>query len=385
MVKSEKPDVSIVLPCLNEAAAIPTCITQLKELARQSPYAIEVIVVDNNSTDTSKSLLQEAQQSFSELTIVQENERGYGNAYLRGFSSARADLLVMADLDTTYTLSELSHIITALTQGYDFVLGNRFAGHMHKHAMPWHHRFIGNPLLSFLVRLFFKTSVHDVHCGMRGITRNALQRLHLRTAGMEFASEMVIRAVQKKLRIAEVAISYRPRIGTSKLRSFADGWRHMRFMLLYSPLYLFLLPGVILFMLGAISMIFLYLNKLSFLGIQFIVHPIFVSSLLMIVGHQLIAFAGFAKAYAVTHLGEESHLLEKAFRFLSIEKASLIGLTCIAFGLALYIIILVRWIDSGFGSLNEIKNAVVGLTLAVLGVQTISTAFMTSILGIKEN
>lgn len=385
MAINPKPEVSIVLPCLNEETAIPSCIEQLQQLLKTTRINAEIIVVDNGSTDSSAQLLTQAQASCAELIVVHEPTRGYGNAYLRGLHHARAEHIVMADLDTTYTFAEIVYIKDALAQGYDFVIGNRFSGHMHKHAMPWHHRFIGNPLLSFLVRLFFKTSVHDVHCGMRGITKSALSRLHLRTGGMEFASEMVIKAVQKKLRIAEVSISYNPRVGTSKLRSFADGWRHLRFILLYSPLYLFLLPGLILFTIGIVSMIFLYINKLSLLGIQFIVHPIFVSSLLMIVGYQLIAFAGFAKAYAVTHLGEESHLVEKAFRFLSIEKASIIGFIGIIGGLAIYVFILERWVSSGFGSLNEIKNAVVGLTMAVLGVQTISTAFMTSILGIKEH
>jgi glycosyltransferase involved in cell wall biosynthesis len=385
MQPHEHPKVSIILPCLNEAEAIPTCIAEIASFLRDAPWSAEVIVVNNGSTDGSAEVLELAQATFPKLFVVYEPERGYGNAYLRGFNEARGDYILMADMDTTYNFKEIGLFVDQLDAGADFVIGNRFSGNMARRAMPIHHQFIGNPLLSFLVRLFFKTTVRDVHCGMRALKRSIIPTLNLKTAGMEFASEMVIKAVQKQVAIAEVPISYNVRTGTSKLRSLADGWRHMRFMLLYSPLYLFLLPGALFFILGFITFIALYFNKFELLGIQFIVHPIFISSLLMIIGYQLITFTGFAKAYAVTHLGEENALFEKIFRVFSIEKAGIIGLAGILGGLLLYVLILHQWVSSGFGSLNEIKNAVAGLTLIVLGIQTISSAFMTSILGIKEH
>jgi glycosyltransferase involved in cell wall biosynthesis len=381
---TSQPRISIVLPCLNEEASIKTCLEKIQTLIKKHAWDAEVIVVNNNSTDRSEALLQEQQMTFPELRIVQESKRGYGSAYLRGFAVAQGEYLVMADIDQTYDFFELDRFIETLTHGAGLVIGNRFSGNMHDEAMPWHHRTLGNPVLSFLVRLFFQTNVRDVHCGMRAITRTTLNRLNLNAPGMEFASEMIIKAVQKKVLITEVPISYHPRVGDSKLRSFADGWRHLRFMLLYSPLYLFLLPGIIFFVLGAVSMLAMYFGVFSIIGIQFVVHPMFVSALLMIVGYQLITFTGFAKAYAFTHLGEKSALLEKIFRIFSIETASIIGLISIVLGITVYVFILYRWINSGFGSLNEIKNAIVGLTLAVLGVQTISAAFMTSMLSIKE-
>lgn len=378
------PIISIVLPCLNEEASIKTCLEDIQQLIQRHQWHAEVIVVNNNSTDRSAVLLEEQQKIFPELHITHESKRGYGSAYLHGFALAQGTYIVMADIDQTYDFSELDRFIEALTHGADFVIGNRFSGNMHKNAMPWHHRTLGNPVLSFLVRLFFKTPVRDVHCGMRAIRRTTLAQLNLNTPGMEFASEMIIKAVQKKIPITEVPISYHPRIGDSKLRSFADGWRHLRFMLLYSPLYLFLFPGILFFVLGALSMIAIYFGVFSIIGIQFVVHPMFVSALLMIVGYQLITFAGFAKAYAFTHLGEKSPFLQKLFHLFSIETASVIGLIGITLGITIYVFILHNWISSGFGSLNEIKNAIVGLTFAVLGVQTISAAFMTSILSIRE-
>ncbi len=385
METPEKPKISIILPCLNEAEAIPTCITEIASFLKSVHWSAELIVVNNGSTDESGAILKVAQETFPKLFVVDEPDRGYGNAYLRGFAEARGEYIIMADIDTTYDFKEIGLFVQKLDEGADFVIGNRFSGNMAPKAMPAHHQFIGNPLLSFLVRLFFKTTVRDVHCGMRALRRSIIPTLNLKTAGMEFASEMVIKAVQKRVRIAEVPISYQARTGTSKLRSFADGWRHMRFMLLYSPLYLFLLPGATFFVLGLVTFIALYFNKFTLLGIQFVVHPIFISSLLMIIGYQLITFTGFAKAYAVTHLGEENALFEKIFRMFSIEQAGIIGLAGILGGLLLYSLILYQWISSGFGSLNEIKNAVAGLTLIVIGIQTISSAFMTSILGIKEH
>jgi len=220
---------------------------------------------------------------------------------------------------------------------------------MAKESMPWHHRYIGNPILSFLVKKFFSININDIHCGERAVSRQALEQITLYTGGMEFASEMIIKAAKANLKIAELGVSYAERIGESKLRSFRDGWRHLRFILLYSPLYLFIVPGVALFILGTILLI---------------TEPTFLSSLMIVLGYQLIFFGGFAKIYALTHLGDQDHSFEQLFQYITIERAGLIGLLIISIGC--------------FG------HSIMALTLITLGIQTFFSAFMLSILGIKE-
>ncbi|MEY2641049.1 MAG: hypothetical protein RL150_442 [Candidatus Parcubacteria bacterium] len=378
------PKVSIILPCFNEEASITTYLQAIRSVITAERLDAEIIVINNNSTDGSTHILAHEEIQDPRLRVIHEGRQGYGFAYMRGLEEARGELLLLVDFDESYAATDIPLLLDALIAGADLALGNRFSGAMHTHAMPRLHRYIGNPLLSFLMRRFFGTNVRDTHCGLRAITRSAYKQLNLVTGGMEFASEMIIKAVRAKLTIQEVPVRYHPRTGTSKLRSFRDGWRHLRFMLLYSPLYLFLVPGVCAVVLGGFLMVFLYAGKLSILGTHFIVHPMFVASLLLIVGYQLITFAGFAKAYAFTHLGERTPFLERFFARYSLEHAALLGVAGIAIGFLLYCFILYKWILSDFGSLDEIKNAVLGLTLMVLGIQTISAAFMTSMLGIAE-
>ncbi len=270
-----------------------------------------------------------------------------------------------------------------MRKGYDFVIGDRFAYKFGNEVMPWTHKYIGNPILSGILRLFFKTSVRDSHCGMRAVSRSALDKLKLQTVGMEFASEMIVKALKCGLKIKEFPIKYKPRIGESKLSTWRDGWRHLRFMLLYSPLFLFFIPGFTLFVLGLLSFFWLYFGLAEVFGTQLYVHPMFISSLFMIIGYQLMIFALFAKTYAITHLNEKSPL-EKLYRYVTIEKAGIIGGVLVVLGVGIYGYIFLKWVNSGFGSLDEVKNLVVAQTFAVIGVQTIFSAFMLSILGIKE-
>lgn len=374
---------SIILPCLNEELSIEKCISDIQDSLR-GKIDYEIVVVNNNSTDNSREILDQLKNSYTNLNVYFEPNIGYGSACRKGFNEASGKYLLLMDMDQTYPIHRILDFSSELDKGKDFVIGNRFTGSIQKGSMPALHKFIGNPLLSFILRLFFKTKVRDSHCGMRAIRKNAYQKLNLKTSGMEFASEMVIKVLREKLIISEIAISYHPRIGESKLKSFRDGWRHLRFMLLYSPLYLFLAPGIILFSIGLISMATIYFTKINFAGIQLVVHPIFVSSLLVIIGYQLILFAGFAKSYAMTHLGEKNVFLEKVFKKISIDIAVVFGFLAMAFGFIIYFLILLRWINSNFGSLNETKNAIIGLTLIVLGVQTIASSFMISIISIKE-
>ena len=371
-------ELSIILPCLNEEQALSLCLGKIKDVIEKNNLDAEIIVVDNGSTDNSCKIAMEKQ-----VKLVHEKERGYGSTYLKGFEAAQGKYLFLADSDGTYDFDEIPRFIGELKKGYDFVIGNRFKGNIEKGAMPWINRYIGNPALSATLRLFFKTKIHDAHCGMRAITKEALEKLGLRTMGMEFASEMIMKAVKYKLKIKELPISYRKRIGDSKLEAIVDGWRHLRFMLLYSPLFLFFIPGVILFLFGIASILWFYFGSPEIFGIRFQYHPMFPSALLVIIGYQLIIFALFAKTYAIAHLNDKP-IFDKLYKYITIENAGIAGISLGIAGLIIYVIVLFRWLNSGFGELLEIKNSILALTLVTVGIQTIFSAFMLSIVGIKE-
>jgi len=383
MNKNIPDTISIILPCKNEEFGLQKCLDQIKETIRNCRLNVEIIVVDNNSTDRSRKILTQNQLSLPELLVVDQPIDGYGSAYLKGFECARGEYIFMADSDGTYDFRDIPRFLDEINKGYDMVIGNRFATSIPKDSMSLLHR-IGNPVLSFVTRMLFKIKIKDIHCGQRMIKRSALSKIVLYTAGMEFASEMIIKAARQNLKIAELPISYSPRLGDSKLRTFSDGWRHLRFLLLYSPLFLFMIPGFLLFLLGTLSMFVLYFFEIRMFEIQLYIHPMFLSSLLILAGYQIIFFAGFAKVYAVTHLGDNNKTIIKLFKHITIEKAGFVGLCAIITGIVIYSSIFISWIDSGFGPLNEIKNSIIALTTIVLGVQTFFSAFMFSILGIKE-
>lgn len=381
---NENKKISFILPCLNEEAALKFCLTEIQETIKIDNLQAEVLVVDNGSSDNSREIVLSQQINFPELRLINEARRGYGLAYLRGLKEARGEYLFMADADGTYNFKQASEFIAQLEKGYDLVVGNRFTGKLTKKAMTWSHRYIGNPFLSFLVRLFFKVKIKDIHCGVRIISRAALDKITLYTGGMEFASEMIIKAAKAGLKIGELPVEYKNRLGDSKLNTVVDGWRHLRFILLYSPLALFFLPGLIIFMSGFTLLAVFYFFELNLFGLQFYVHPLFLFSLMMLLGYQLIIFSAFSKIYAINHLGDQSHLIEKLFKHLTIEKTGMIGLLITLGGAILYISIFVNWVNSGFNDLNRIKESIIGLTLIMLGAQTFFSAFMFSILGIKE-
>ena len=375
----KKPEISIILPCRNEEQALDFCLKQIKQVIKTKKINAEIIVSDS-STDNSPKIAKK-----HKVNIIKHNKEGYGNAYIEAFPHAKANYIFMADCDGTYDFNEIPKFIEELKQGADFIIGNRFSGNIEPGAMSFSHKFIGNPILSFILRLFFFTKIKDTQSGMRAITKQALNNLNLKTTGMELASEMIIKAIRNKLKIKELPISYYKRKGISKLKPFSDAWKHLRFMLLYSPLFLFFIPGIILFLIGLISMILLYLSKINLFGIQLFYHPMFISALLIIIGYQLIFFAFFAKSYSLNHLGEnESNLMKKLYKLVTIEKASIFGILTAVIGLIIYTIIFINWLKSGFGALNEIKNSIVALTFITLGIQTIFYSFMLSILGIKE-
>ena len=374
----QTPELSIVLPCLNEEAGLSFCLKSIQKIIKRYNLHAEIIVVDNGSSDQSKPIAQKAG-----VRVIEEPQQGYGSACRAGLNAARGEYLFLADADGSYDFQKIPLFLNELRNEYDFIIGNRFAGTIESKAMPWTHRYIGNPILSAILRLFFHSNIRDAHCGMRAIRAKSFHDLNLRTTGMEFASEMVIKAEKKELSIIELPINYHKRQGQSKLKSLADGWRHLRFMLLYSPLFLFFLPGAALFLIGCILFTLTYFNLLTIKNIQFQYHPLFLAALLIIVGYQLITFALFSKTYAITHLGEKP-VFDKLYKYITIENASIIGIVAGASGTAVYGIIFLKWINTDFGELFEVKNAILGLTLLTLGIQTIFSSFMLSILGIKE-
>ena len=384
--KPEKPELSIVLPCRNEEQAITSCLNQILETLEKNNINAEVIISDSSSDNTLNKIKDFAQENPNRLKIklIKHNKVGYGNAYLEGFKHVSTDYIFMADCDGTYDFAEIPNFLRELKNNNDFIMGNRFAHPLEKEVMPFTHKYIGNPILSGLLRLFYGTTVKDSHCGMRAIKTSKLKSLNLQTTGMEFASEMVIKALKNNLKIKELQIHYHKRLGESKLNTISDGWRHLRFMLLYSPLFLFFIPGLILFLLGISTLITFYLKNPTIFGFTFYTHPMFLSAILTITGYQLIFFAIFAKTYAITHLGESNKKLEKIYKNITIEKAGIFGSIIIILGLALFLSIFYNWISSDFGELNQIKNSILALTLITLGIQTISSSFMLSILGIKE-
>ena len=377
-ISNDQIKLSIILPCRNEEQALGLCLKKIQEIIALNKLEAEIIVSDS-STDNSPQIARE----FG-VRLIKHDQDGYGRAYLEAFKEAKGQYIFMADADHTYDFSEIPEFLKHLENGYDLVIGNRFAKKLQPGAMSWSHQYLGNPLLSGLFRLFFKTPITDVHSGLRAINKNFLDQLNLKTTGMEFASEMLIKAIRNRARIKELPIDYHPRLGLSTLQTFTDGWRHLRFMLLYSPLFLFFLPGLLMLILGLLILGLIYFEALNIFGFHFQYHPMFIGSLLVITGYQLIIFALFAKTYALTNLNENYPLMTKLHQYLTIEKVSLLGLGIGLIGFLIYLMIFLKWWNNDFGPLNEIKNSIIALTLITIGLQTISSSFMLSILGIKE-
>jgi glycosyltransferase involved in cell wall biosynthesis len=374
---SSEPRVSVVIPCLNEADNIQECVNRATRVLGESGLVGEVIVADNGSDDGSAELAKEAG-----ALVVHEPRRGYGSAYLAGFAAARGEYVVMADADLTYDWNEIPHFVEKLDQGADLVMGDRM-DNIHPGAMPWHHRYVGNPILSGVLNLFFRTGVRDAHCGMRGFRRSVLPRLDLRTTGMEFASEMVIRASKEKLSITQIPIEYHPRGGQSKLSSFRDGWRHLRFLLVHSPTHLFLVPGTLMLVLGTFVSL-ASLAHLSLFGREWQLHSMIAGSLLMIVGTQVACLGLCAHAYGMYFMGDRDPWFERMRARFRLEHGLLVGGLISFAGLAVAAVIAIHWAQRGFGSLSEERLAVFAATLIVVGLQIFFSSFLLSILGLRR-
>jgi glycosyltransferase involved in cell wall biosynthesis len=372
------PLVSVVIPCLNEAENIEECVTAAREALHRMQVAGEVIVADNNSEDDSVRLAERAG-----ARVVVEPRRGYGSAYLAGFAASRGSYIVMADADLTYDFGEIPRFVEALQQGAEMVIGDRM-DNIQPGAMPWLHRYIGNPVLTGLLNLFFRTGVNDAHCGMRALRSDVLARLDLRTTGMEFASEMVIRASKEKLRIAEFPIDYHPRGGESKLSSFRDGWRHLRFLLVHSPNALFIVPGTVLAGVGALIVVFVGVG-LDFFGREWGLHALIGGALLMIVGTQVLALGLCAHAYGTYFMGERDPWFDRMRARFRLEHGLLLGSLFTLVGLVMGAVIVATWIAHGLGSLADERLAVAAASLIIVGIQIFFSSFLLSILGLRRH
>jgi hypothetical protein len=374
-----EPLVSVVIPCLNEAKSIEACVHSALQVLDESGLSGEVVVADNDSEDGSGELAASAG-----ARVVYEARRGYGSAYLAGFAAARGRYIVTADADQTYDFEEIPHFVAQLEEGADMVIGNRM-NNILPGAMPWLHRYIGNPVLSGFLNLLYRSGVHDAHCGMRALRRDSLPRLRLRSTGMEFASEMVVRAVKEELRVSEFDIDYRPRAGESKLSSFRDGWRHLKLLLVNSPTALFMVPGMAMLALGLLGMV-LSLSGLSLFGREWQLHATIAAALLTVVGAQVVALALSARAFAVNALKERpDRLLTWGRERLRLEHGLIAGSLVLLCGLAIGGVIVATWIGRGFGNLSEERLLVFAAVLIILGLQTVFSSFFLSILGLARD
>jgi glycosyltransferase involved in cell wall biosynthesis len=371
------PRVSVVIPCLNEAENIVECVTRSLEVLDEHGLSGEVIVADNGSDDGSAELAEEAG-----ATVVHEPRRGYGRAYLAGFAASRGDYIVMVDADLTYDFEEIPRFVKALDEGGELVMGNRMEN-IQPGAMPWMNRYIGNPLLSGFLNLLFRTPVSDAHCGMRAVRRDVLPRLELRSAGMEFASEMVIRAAKADLDVREFPIALHPRGGKSKLNPLSDGWRHLRLMLLYHPNFLFLLPGFLVALAGAATMAAVFAGATLF-GHSFYVHTLIGGSMLLVVGTQLLGFGLCGRIYAVNHLGDCDPWLERRVAQFRLEHGLLLGGGLFGAGAVLGGVVVGQWIVGGLGNLTQERATTLAATLVIVGVQVFFTSFLLSILSLRR-
>jgi glycosyltransferase involved in cell wall biosynthesis len=371
-------EVSVVIPCLNEAENIEECVRRSLDAMSGAGIVGEVVVADNASEDGSGEIAAQ-----SGARVVREPRRGYGSAYLAAFGAARGTYLVMLDADMTYPFDQIPRFVQELRDGADFVMGDRM-DNIQPGAMHWMHRYIGNPLLSGTLNLFFRTGIRDAHCGMRGLRRDILPRLDLRATGMEFASEMVIRASKEKLAIREFPIKYAPRSGESKLSRFRDGWRHLRFLLVHSPTHLFIVPGVILLALGFLITL-ISLSQFSILGRQWNLHTTVGGELLCIVGTQIVALGLCAHAYGTYFMGEKDPWFDRMRARFRLEHGLALGMATLFAGIIAGSIIFGIWINRGFGALSEERLAVTSAALVIIGLQIIFSSFLLSILGLRRS
>ena len=378
-------EVSILMPCLNEAETLAACIRKALSAIDKHDLAAEIIVADNGSTDGSQAVAEKLG-----ARVVEVARKGYGSALIGGIEAARGRFVIMGDADDSYDFSAIGPLVDKLRQGYDLVMGNRFSGGIAAGAMVWSHRWVGNPVLTFISRVFFRTPVGDMHCGLRGFRKDAIDKLHLRATGMEFASEMVIKASLRRLRIAEVPVTLSPdgRSRPPHLRTWRDGWRHLRFMLLFSPRWLFLYPGLTLFVAGAVVGALLETGPKQIGPATFDIHTLLLAAFSCLIGYQLVVFAVFTKVFAMQQgFHPPNPGYTEMFRYMKLETGLAIGGLMLLAGVAGAVVAVWSWGAVGFGALDPrvtMREVIPAALLLTLGVQTIFASFFLSILGMEE-
>ena len=380
-----KPELSVVMPCLNEAETLAICIQKAQGFFEREDVAGEVVIADNGSTDGS-------QQIATDLgaRVVPVPAKGYGNALIGGITAAEGTYVIMGDADDSYDFSHLMPHLEQLRAGYDLVMGNRFKGGIKKGAMPFLHKYLGNPVLSFIGRLFFKSKIGDFHCGLRGFSKEAFAKMQLKTSGMEFASEMIVKASLKNMKIAEVPTILSPdgRTRPPHLNTWTDGWRHLRFLLLYSPTWLFFIPGILLMLVGIVTSGILIYNPLTIGGVTFDVHTLLFTCGLFLIGFQFVLFYGLTKVYTVENdLLPKSKKYDSLFDKINMEKGLIVGFILIIGALGLSGYAYSSWSALNFGNItnsNTLRMVIPAITTLLLGVQIILFSLFFSILGLKK-
>jgi glycosyltransferase involved in cell wall biosynthesis len=373
-------EVSVVLPCLNEEDTVGICVNKIKEVFAKEKISGEIIVVDNGSTDRSRQICESLG-----VRVVVEPKLGYGAAYLRGLREARASYIIIGDSDNTYDFYDIPKFIECLRKGSDFVMGSRFKGKMQKGAMSWTHRYIGNPILSGLTRLFFRTRLSDIHCGMRAFTSSAYAAMGLSTIGMEFATEMVVAALQNNFKICEVPVNYYPRKGESKLMPLADAWRHIRFMLLYCPVWLYFIPGAIGFIFGMTILLLLLRGPFLFLGHYWDMHLMVFASIFCIFSYQILNLGVFAHTFAIRQGFLKYDKLTLFFqRHFNLERGLILGGTILMLGFMITLFIFLEWLSRHFGAMYRIRESILAMTLFIIGLQTMFSSFFISLLFLEK-
>jgi Glycosyl transferase family 2 len=376
-------DVSVVIPCLNEANSIGICVGKAMEAFRTAGLRGEVVVADNGSTDGSLEIAGKLGARVVPVAL-----RGYGAALRAGIVAARGPFIIMGDADDSYDFSEVPRFVEKLRQGFDVVMGNRFRGEIKRGAMPWHHKYIGNPALSSVLNLFFHAGIGDSHCGMRGFTRAVYDRMDLRSAGMEFASEFVIKAAQLQAKVAEIPITLWPdkRGRPPHLRSFRDGWRHLRFMLLYAPNWLFLLPGASLVAVGLILVFWLLPGpRVLTPRVTLDVHTMIFGMMSALLGVQILSIGAFAKVFSYAERFDHGNIsLKRVLTHVTLESGLLLGGGLSLLGFAGCVWVVWRWVASGFGPLHEVREVLFWSMWLFIGIQVTFASFFLSMLGISR-
>jgi len=373
-------EVTVVMPCLNEEEAMGACLKKIKEVFAQDGIRGEIIVADNGSIDRSREIAA----AFGAV-VVTEPRKGYGAAYLCGLKEAKGRYIVIGDSDSSYDFYDIPVFLKKLREGYDFVIGSRFKGGIKKGAMSWSHRYVGNPILSFMTRLFFRTRLSDIHCGMRAFTREAYLAMRLQTMGMEFATEMVVSALMNNLKVYEVPIHYYPREGESKLNPFTDAWRHIRFMLLYCPAWLYFAPGAAGLAVGMALLLLLIRGPFLFLGHQWDLHLMIFASVMSILSYQILNLGIYAHTFAVRQGFLKFDKLTRFFeRHFNLEKGLIAGGAIFLVGFVIVLLIFLEWFSKYFGALYRIRESILAMTLLVIGLQTVFSSFFISLLFLEK-